>query len=67
MVRSRSTAPGEGTTFKIKIPLTLAIIPALSVSVAATAMPSRRSTSSNSFAPKPASILPVSSSSTVRR
>jgi hypothetical protein len=39
--------PGAGTTVRMKIPLTLAIIPALIVTSAATATPSRRSVCSN--------------------
>jgi hypothetical protein len=41
---------GRGTTFRIKIPLTLAIIPALTVTCAGTATRSRRSACSSSSA-----------------
>ena len=41
------SAAGSGTTVKIKIPLTLAIVPALIVTARASVLPSRRSACSN--------------------
>jgi two-component system, chemotaxis family, sensor kinase CheA len=50
----RQTELGVGTTFKVKIPLTLAIVPALIVTAAATGTPSRRSACSRAGPPRPA-------------